>query len=101
MSDESGGTVQGLATIGASRRQMLLGASLGGLFVAASGIAPASARTAITPRRSSAIVSFHRDAPWVDASGQGHPFDPPPGLRGGAVATDLTEETLRRLACYL
>lgn len=79
-----------------SRRQILCGASLGGLF-ATSG---ASARwTAMS--HDEAVLSFHLDEPWVDGTGLAQPYRPPSGCRSGARVARHCEETLRRLNCYL
>jgi len=43
------------------------------------------------------VISFHPDAPFLDYSGQGIPYRPPPGLRGAAALARLTEAELYSL----
>lgn len=85
-----------------SRRGFLACASLGGLVAA---IAPATAPTsdaasaiqpspaAPAPTASSTpepVVSFHQDAPFLDYTGQGIPYRPPPGMRAAEALARLT-----------
>lgn len=81
------------------RRQVLLGGSLGALLTATGGAMPVRARG--LPARATSVLSFHRDEPWLDASGLGRPFHAPGGARGGAILADLSDEALRRLNCFL
>jgi hypothetical protein len=45
----------------------------------------------------SPVVSFHVDAPYLDLSGQGVPYRPPAGARGGEAIARLTETELHSL----
>ena len=37
------------------------------------------------------MVSFHQDAPYLDYSGQGIPYRPPPGVRAAEALARLTD----------
>src|SRR5215468_1729827 len=41
------------------------------------------------------IVSFHVDRPYLDLTGSGMPYVPPPGLRSAAMLAHLDETTFR------
>ncbi len=93
-----GGSVQAIhSPFDVSRRQILCGASLGGLLATAGG---ASASWAAMSRNE-AVLSFHLDEPWVDGTGLAQPYRPPSGCRSGARGARPGEEALRRLNCYL
>jgi hypothetical protein len=40
------------------------------------------------------VVSFHMDAPYLDATGRGVPYRPSQGMRGGEALAALSEAEL-------
>lgn len=80
------------------RRAVLVGATCGFAAAAISG-GFASAVLASVPV--GPVLSFHRDEPWLDQTGTALQWVPPCGCRGGMTSTSVTDESLRRLNCYL
>lgn len=88
----------GVDALVASRRAVLIGAACGFVVAGMSGGLSPVARASTL---SSPILSFHRDEPWLDQSGGALPWIPSRGCRGGATLGGVTDESLRRLNCYL
>ena len=77
-----------------TRRTFMGVIALGGaaLVVPAGALLPQIERAA---GRGSPVVSFHMDAPYLDMTGTAIPYYPPPGLRSGDSAAQLSEEVFR------
>jgi hypothetical protein len=43
-----------------------------------------------------AVLSFHLDQPWLDATGRADPYHPPLGARGAAPLAQFDDATLAR-----
>ena len=67
-------------------------------FGSAALVAPAGALLAQVERacgRGGPVVSFHMDQPYLDMTGTAIPYYPPPGVRSGDAAAQLSEEVFR------
>jgi hypothetical protein len=79
-----------------TRRTFIGAIALGGAAL----VVPAGALLAQTERarrRGSPVVSFHMDQPYLDLTGTGIPYYPPPGVRSGDSAARLSEEAFRSM----
>jgi hypothetical protein len=79
-----------------TRRSFLGAITLGGAAL----VVPAGALLAQTERagrRGSPVVSFHMDQPYLDLTGTAIPYYPPPGVRSGDSAAQLSEELFRTM----
>jgi hypothetical protein len=77
-------------------------AELAATAAAMGAMALAGAKTvAGMPRLQAAVVSIHRDQPYLDASGRELPYWPPAGVRAGTAVAHLSETELRRRFPYL
>jgi hypothetical protein len=45
----------------------------------------------------SPVLSFHMDQPYLDVTGTAVPYYPPPGVRSGDSAAELSEDVFRSL----
>jgi hypothetical protein len=52
------------------------------------------------PARRPAVVSFHIDRTYVDATGMAEPYLPPSGTRSGQLLAQLSEVELRSRYAY-
>jgi hypothetical protein len=50
---------------------------------------------------SAPVVSFHLDQPYLDMTGRGVPYIPPPGMRSGQSIADLSEHAFHSAYPYL
>ncbi len=57
--------------------------------------APAAHSTLLPP-----VVSFHLDQPYLDMTGRGIPYRPPPGMRSGQPVAELSEHAFRSALPY-
>ncbi len=79
-----------------TRRTFMGAIALGGAALAV----PAGALLAQAERaggRSSPVVSFHMDQPYLDMTGTAIPYHPPPGARSGESAARLSEDEFRSM----
>ena len=79
-----------------TRRTFMGVIALGGAVL----VAPAGALLPQAERaegRGSPVVSFHMDQPYLDMTGTAIPYYPPPGVRSGDSAAQLSEEVFRSI----
>jgi len=79
-----------------TRRTFLGVIAMGG----ASLLVPAVTLLAQTERAGehrSPVVSFHMDRPYLDMTGTAIPYYPPPGVRSGDSAAELSEDVFRSM----
>ena len=50
---------------------------------------------------SAPVVSFHLDQPYLDMTGRGVPYIPPPAMRSGQSIADLSDHALHSAYPYL
>jgi hypothetical protein len=76
------------------------GAAIGAFSMAPGAVSPVESLAGISESRAP-VVSFHMDRPYIDVTGTAMPYRQPRGARSAAAVAHLSEETFRRMQCYV
>ena len=83
-----------------TRRDFIAELAAASAAIAAVSVAPAAMRAAL-PGVRPAVVSFHMDRPYLDATGRAMPYHPPAGARSGDSAGLFSEAQFRALHIHI